>query len=210
MSTTSATEAARQRDGQFGPQVRTELDPANAGLGEPEAPPPTWEDALAHAEVLRGQGVDASIDEGRRVILISDADDERHDPDDGTPALQKFYRGGKPELISHFTNGELHDPDDRTPAWQTFYPDGTPIWISHWANGKRSDPADGTPAWQGFYPDGTPEWISHYTNGKLDDPDDGTPAVQEFYSDGTPKWIGHWTNGKLVGEESFPPPTGEA
>ena len=40
MSTTDAArESARRPDGQFGPQVRTELDPANAGLGEPEAPP---------------------------------------------------------------------------------------------------------------------------------------------------------------------------
>ena len=123
---------------------------AIAGLGVPEAPLPTWDEAVAHAEMLRERGVDVGIDERYRVIEI---------------------RGD---------------------------------------NGKRHDPADGTPAWQGFYPDGTPEWISHYTNGKLDDPDDGTPAVQEFYSDGTPKWIGHWTNGKLVGEESFPPPTGEA
>ncbi len=33
MSTTSATEAARRPNGRFGPQARTELDPANAGLG---------------------------------------------------------------------------------------------------------------------------------------------------------------------------------
>ena len=180
MSTTSATEAARQRNGQFGPQVRTELDPANAGLGEPEAPPPTWEDALAHAEVLRGQGVDASIDEGRKSITISDADGYRHDPDDGTP------------------------------AYQVFYPDGTPKWISHYTDGERHDPADGTPARQCFYPNGSPERIGHYCNGELHDLDDGTPAWRGFYPDGTLMSISHWTNGELISEERFPPPTGEA
>ena len=151
MSTTDAArESARQRNGRFGPQVRSELDPANAGLDVPEAPPPTWEDALAHAEVLRAQGVKVRIDEGRKSITIRD------------------------------TNGEFHDPADGTPASQTFYPDGTPMWISHFTDGKYHDPADGTPARRGFYPDGATESISH------------------------------WTNGKLVGEESFPPPTGEA
>ncbi len=180
MSTSSATEAARQRNGQFGTQVRSELDPANAGFGAPEAPLPTWEDALAHAEVLREQGVKVGIDEGQRSILIRD------------------------------DNGRLHDPDDGTPASQGFYPDGTPEWILHYANGKRRDPADGTPAVQWFYPDGTPEWIAHYTNGERHDPADETPAIQEFHPDGTPKWISHWTDGELVSEESFPPPTGEA
>ena len=51
MSTSSATEAARQRNGQFGTQVRT------------EAPLPTWDAALAHAEVLRERGVDVQIGE---------------------------------------------------------------------------------------------------------------------------------------------------
>ena len=105
MSTTDAArESARRRDGQFGPQARTELDPANAGLCTPEAPLPTWEDALAHAETLRAQGVDVRVDEGQRSITIRD------------------------------TNGEFHDPADGTPASQTFYPDGTPKWISHWTN----------------------------------------------------------------------------
>ena len=174
MSTSSATEAARQRDGRFGPQARSELDPANAGLDVPEAPLPTWEEALAHAEVLRAQGVDVSIDEGRKSITI---------------------RG---------TVGELHDPADGTPARQAFRPDGAPEWISHWTDGYRHDPDDGTPAYQVFYPDGTPKWISHYTDGELHDPDDGTPAVQWFYPDGTPKKTIHWTNGKLVSEERFP------
>ena len=181
MSTTdTARESARQRNGQFGTQVRTELDPANAGLGVPEAPPPTWEEALAHAEVLRAQGVDVRVDEGRKSITISD------------------------------TNGDIHDPDDGTPAFQRFYPDGTLEWGIHYTDGKLRSPDDGTPASLGFYPDGTPEWIAHYTNGKYHDPAGGTPAFQWFYPDGTPKSIEHWTDGKLVSEESFPPPTGKS
>ncbi len=181
MSTTdTARESARQRNGRFGTQRRSEPDPAIAGLGVPEAPLPTWEDALAHAKMLRERGVDVRVDAGQRSILI---------------------RG---------TDGELHDPADGTPAWQGFYPSGTTEWISHYTNGYRHDPADGTPAVQGFYPDGTPKWIGHFTNGEYHDPADGTPAYQDFYPDGTPMTISHWTNGKLVSEESFPPPTGEA
>ena len=181
MSTTDAArESARQRNGRFGPQVHTEPDPANAGLGVPEAPLPTWDEAVAHAETLRAQGVDVGIDERYRVIEIRD------------------------------DNGRLHDPADGTPAVQDFYPDGTPKWISHWTDGKYHDPADGTPAVQDFYPDGVTGQIIHWTNGYRHDPDDGTPALRRFYPDGTPMTIGHWTNGKLVSEESFTPPTGEA
>jgi hypothetical protein len=139
-------------------------------------PLPTWEEALAHAEVLRAQGVDVRVDEGRKSITI---------------------RG---------TDGELfHDPADGTPAFQRFYPDGTPKVIIRYINGERHDPADGTPASQGFYSDGTPMWISHYTDGWRHDPAGGTPAFQWFYSDGTPMTISHYTNGKLVSEESFGP-----
>ena len=108
MSTSSATEAARQRNGRFGPQVRSELDPANAGLGAPEAPLPTWDAALAHAEVLRERGVDVQIGEKWKWKWIA-------------------IRG---------TDGELHDLADGTPAWQGFYPDGTTETIEHWTNGK--------------------------------------------------------------------------
>lgn len=87
MSTSSATEAARQRNGRFGPQVRTELDPANAGLGAPEAPLPTWDAALAHAEVLRARGVRVEIVKRRKTIEIYDANGKLHDAPDGTPAL---------------------------------------------------------------------------------------------------------------------------
>lgn len=180
MSTSSATEAARQRNGQFGTQARTELDPANAGFGVPEAPLPTWEDALAHAKTLREQGVKVGIDERYRVIEI---------------------RGD---------NGKRHDPADGTPAWQGFYSDGTPEWIEHWTNGRLHDPADGIPAVQWLYPDGSPSVVDHYANGKRHDPADGTPALQKFYRDGTPKVVEHWTNGELVSEERFPPPTGKA
>ena len=211
MSTTDAArESARQRNGRFGPQVRSELDPANAGLGAPETPLPTWDAALAHAEVLREQGVKVSINEHWMSIAIRGTDGELHDPDDGTPAWQGFYPDGTPEWIGYYTDGKLHDPADGTPAWQTFYPDGTPMWISHYTDGKYHDPADGTPAVQDFYPDGVTGQIIHWTNGYRHDPDDGTPALRRFYPDGTPMTIGHWTNGKLVGEESFPPPTGEA
>ena len=211
MSTTDAArESARQRNGRFGPQVRSELDPANAGLGAPETPLPTWDAALAHAEVLREQGVKVSINEHWMSIEIRGTDGELHDPDDGTPAWRNFYPDGTPKVVEHYTNGKYHDPDDGTPALRRFYPDGTPMTISHWTNGERHDPSDGTPAVQWFYSDGAPKWISHYTNGKLDDPDDGTPAVQGFYPDGTPQTISHYTNGELVSTETFPPPIGEA
>ena len=150
MSTTAAArEGARQRNGQFGTQRRSEPDPAIAGLGAPEAPLPTWEDALAHAEVLRGQGVDVRIDERYRVIEIRD------------------------------DNGRLHDPADGTPASRGFYPDGTPRWISHWTDGKLHDPADGTPAVQDFYRDGTPKVVSHYTNDELVSEENFPPPIGE-------------------------------
>jgi len=151
-----------------------------AGLGVPEAPRQTWDAALAHAEVLREQGVKVSINEHWMSIEIFG------------------------------TNGKYHDSADGTPALRRFYPDGTPKWISHYTDGWRHDPADGAPAFQCFYSDGTPSVVEHYTNGKLHDPADGAPAIQEFHPDGTPKWISHWTDGKLVSEERFPPPTGEA
>lgn len=75
-------------------------------MNEPAAEPPTWEDALAHAEVLREQGVKVRVDEGQKWILICG------------------------------TNGELHDHPDGTPASQGFHPDGTQEWISHWTDGK--------------------------------------------------------------------------
>ncbi len=172
MSTTdTARESARRRNGQFGTQVRTELDPANAGLGVPEAPLPTWDEAVAHAETLRAQGVDVSMGENRKWkckwIEIRGTDGKYHDPADGTPAVQEFYPDGTPKVVEHYTNGKRHDPADGTPAFQWFYPDGTTEWISHWTNGELHDPAGGTPAFQWFYPDGTPMTIEHWTNGKL-------------------------------------------
>ena len=138
MSTSSATEAARQPDGQFGPQARSELDPANAGLETPEAPLPSWDEAVAHAETLRAQGVDVSMGEKRKWkwILIRGTNGLLHDPADGTPARRGFYSDGTPEWIGHYTNGRLHDPADGTPAVQDFYPDGTPMWISRYTDGK--------------------------------------------------------------------------
>jgi hypothetical protein len=130
-------------------------------------PLPTWEDAVAHAETLRERGVDVSIDERLKWILIRGTDGERHDPDDGTPASQCFYSDGTPEWVEHYTNGYRHDPADGTPASQGFHPDGTPMWIAHYTNGYRHDPADGTPAYRTFYPDGTPKWISHCANDEL-------------------------------------------
>ena len=133
----SAREAARRGDGKFGPQVHTELDPANAGLDVPEAPPPTWEEALAHAEVLRAQGVDVSINERYRVIRIRDEDGKLHDASDGTPSVQEFYQDGTPMWISHYINGERHGGSvSGAMASQGFYPDGTPKQIAHYANGK--------------------------------------------------------------------------
>ena len=88
MSTTdTARESADRRNGQFGPQVRSELDPANAGLGAPEAPLPTWDAALAHAEALRARGVRVEIVKRRKTIEIYDANGKLHDAPDGTPAL---------------------------------------------------------------------------------------------------------------------------
>ena len=211
MSTTDAArESARRPDGQFGTQRRSEPDPANAGLGDPQTPLPTWDEAVAHAEMLRERGVDVGIDERYRVIEIRDDNGRLHDPADGTPARQGFYSDGAPKQISHYANGWRHDPADGAPASLGFYPDGTPEWICHYTNGKYHDPADGTPAVQDFYPDGVTGQIIHWTNGYRHDPDDGTPALRRFYPDGTPMTIGHWTNGKLVSAESFPPPTGEA
>jgi len=102
----------------------------------PEAPLPTWEDALAHAKMLRERGVDVSIDERLKWILIRGTDGERHDPDDGTPASQCFHPDGTPMWISHYTDGWRHDPAGGTPAFQWFYSDGAPMTISHWTNGK--------------------------------------------------------------------------
>ena len=111
----------------------------------PEAQPPTWDDALAHAEVLREQGVKVGIDERYRVIEIRGDNGKRHGPADGTPAYQAFYPSGSPKVVEHFTNGRYHDPDG-TPARQGFYPDGSPEWIGHYTDGKRhglDDPAEG-------------------------------------------------------------------
>ena len=106
-------------------------------MNGPAVKAPTWDEALAHAEVLREQGVNVRIDERYRVIEI---------------------RGD---------NGKRHDPADGTPAWQGFYPSGTTEWISHWTNGKRHDPADGIPARQDFYSDGSQKVVEHWTNGRL-------------------------------------------
>ena len=138
MSTTDAArESARRGNGRFGVQRRSEPDPANAGLDVQEAPIRTWGEAVAHAEVLRAQGVDVEIDKGRKLILIRDDNGELHDPADGTPAFQGFYPNGTPMWISHWTNGKYHDPDDGTPAVQGFHLDGTPIWVEHWTNGEH-------------------------------------------------------------------------
>ena len=108
MSTTDAArEGARQRNGQFGTQRRSEPDPAIAGLGAPEAPLPTWDEAVAHAEVLREQGVKVSINEHWMSIEIFGTNGKYHDPDDGTPARQKFYPDGTPKQIAHYANGKF-------------------------------------------------------------------------------------------------------
>ena len=172
--------------------ARTEPDstPASVGSG-PAAKLPTWDEALAHAEALRAGSVKVEIDVGWKTIEIRGTNGRLQDPDDGTPALQAFYRDGAPKRISHYIEGELQDPAGDIPAYQDFYPDGTPKVVEHWTNGKRHDPDDGTPAYRRFYSDGTPERISHWTNGYRHDPDDGTPALRRFYPDGTPMTIGH-------------------
>ena len=106
-------------------------------MNGPAVKAPTWDEALAHAEVLREQGVKVSINEHWMSIEIFG------------------------------TNGKYHDPDDGTPAYQDFYRDGTTEWISHWTNGKRHDPADGIPARQDFYSDGSQKMVEHWTNGRL-------------------------------------------
>lgn len=83
----------------------------------PEAPLPTWEDALAHAEVLRERGVDVRVDERLKSIDIRNRNGILRNPDD-------------------YINGKLHDPDDGTPALQRFYPDRSPEWIGHYTNGE--------------------------------------------------------------------------
>jgi hypothetical protein len=52
-----------------------------------EAPLPTWDAALAHAEVLRARGVRVEIVKRRKTIEIYDANGNLHDAPDGTPAL---------------------------------------------------------------------------------------------------------------------------
>ena len=39
------------------------------------------------------------------------------------------------------TNGKRHDPADGTPAVQDFYPDGTPMTISHYTNDETASVA---------------------------------------------------------------------
>ena len=65
-------------------------------MNGPAVKAPTWDEALAHAEVLREQGVNVRIDERYRVIEIRGDNGKYNDPDDGTPAYQAFYRDGKP------------------------------------------------------------------------------------------------------------------
>ena len=186
MSTTDAArESARRPDGQFGPQARTELDPANAGLDVPEAPPPTWEEALAHAEVLRAQGVDVSINEMYRVIRIRDEDGKLHDASDGTPSVQEFYPHGTAQSIEHWTNGKLNDTDDGRPACQRFHPDGKLGETSYYRDNLPNDPDADTPAFLATRPDGSVSTIIHYRNGELYSPDGGPPH-QNLEPDGTP------------------------
>lgn len=56
-------------------------------MNEPAAKPPTWDDALAHAETLRARGVRVEIVKRRKTIEIYDANGKLHDAPDGTPAL---------------------------------------------------------------------------------------------------------------------------
>ena len=104
-------------------------------MNGPAVKAPTWDEALAHAEVLREQGVNVGIDERSRVIEIRGDNGKRHDAD-GTPAWQCFHSDGSPEWVEHWTNGRLHDPADGIPAVQWSYPDGSPEVIGHWTNGK--------------------------------------------------------------------------
>ena len=104
-------------------------------MNGPAVKAPTWDEALAHAEVLREQGVNVGIDERSRVIEIRGDNGKRHDAD-GTPAWQCFYSDGSQKVVEHWTNGRLHDPADGIPAVQWSYPDGSPEVIGHWTNGK--------------------------------------------------------------------------
>ena len=106
MSTADAArENSRQRNGRFGPQARSEPDPANAGLSTLEAPILTWDAALAHAEVLREQGVHVRVDKDRRRIEFRDHGVLRN-PDDGTPAVQEFHPDGSPKWIEHWPHSD--------------------------------------------------------------------------------------------------------
>ena len=147
-------------------------------MNGPAVKAPTWDEALAHAEVLREQGVDVRIDERYRVIEIRGDNGKRHDPADGTPAWQGFYPSGTTEWISHWTNGRLHDPDG-IPAVQWLYPDGRPMTIGCYTNGRLHDPADGTPARQDFYPDGSPSVVERWTNGRLVSEERFPPPIGE-------------------------------
>ena len=127
MSTTDAArESARQRNGRFGPQRRSEPDPAIAGLDAPDWSqyPRTYDEAVA-----RGKMSELQCSEYR---LVS--------PYAQTVRVVEFHNG----------SGDLVDVDSRTPSRMGFGVGGEIVSLE-WT----SDPAVGVPAMLTFNEDGS-------------------------------------------------------
>jgi len=65
-------------------------------------------------------------------------DDQRHDPDDGRPAVVSYYSDGTVKAESHYRDGQLHDSVDGCPAVVAYRPDGTVDYEEHWEHGHRT------------------------------------------------------------------------
>jgi hypothetical protein len=181
-----------------------------------QAPLPTWEDALAHAETLRERGVDVQVDERLKWILIRGTNGLLHDPADGTPARRGFYPDGSPELISHWTDGYRHDPADgsprvpvvlrRNPGVPGLLP-GRDSEVDQPLDQRQAPrPRRRHPRMAGLLPGRDAEVDQPTTpTANSTTPPTEPRLYQWFYSDGTPMSIEHYTNGELVSEESFGP-----
>lgn len=198
MRDTSAREAARERNGRFGVQERTEIRLRNAELGLAVSNLPTWDDALVHASYFSDPDIEVIIDEDFRAIsFCSISGNCRIDPGDGVPAAQKFYPSGMPEFRGFYSKDGPTDPGDGQPALRWYHPNGSVSSSMHMVGGVNQDPGDGRPACQDLSSDGTPELQSFWDNGVRQDPSDGRPAHQTFHPDGTPNEVAHYVDGEL-------------
>lgn len=160
MRDTSAREAARENNGRFGVQRRTEIRLRNAELGLAVSNLPTWDDALVHASFFSDPDIEVIIDEDFRAIAFrSISENCRIDPGGGVPAVQKFYPSGMPEFRGFYSKDGPTDPGDGQPALCWYHQNGSVSSSMHMVGGVNVD-------------------------GELQDPSDTTPAVREFRSDG--------------------------